>query len=149
MWGAIDGYLVYMDIIYEGEDYNLYSVPILLNGEEYQLHVVYDYNEEDFQILGARKGLDDNGMSDRNLVKLKPGDEITTLHYGGTLSGDDELELVEEDTFTVTEDTAFGEEDLGDGTFAMMFELVDARNESATSDVILFTVEDGEIQAEA
>ena len=40
-------------------------------------------------------------------------------------------------------------EDLGDGTFAMMFELVDARNESATSDVILFTVEDGEIQAEA
>ena len=44
---------------------------------------------------------------------------------------------------------AFGEEDLGDGTFAMMFELVDARNESATSDVILFTVEDGEIQAEA
>lgn len=149
VWGAIDGYLVYMDIIYEGEDYNLYSVPILLNGEEYQLHVVYDYNEEDFQILGARKGLDDNGMSDRNLVKLKPGDEITTLHYGGTLSGDDELELVEVDTFTVTEDTAFGEEDLGDGTFAMMFELVDARNESATSDVILFTVEDGEIQAEA
>ena len=31
----------------------------------------------------------------------------------------------------------------------MIVELVDARNESATSDVILFTVEDGEIQAEA
>ena len=149
VWGAVDGYLVYMDIIYEGEDYNLYSVPILLNGEEYQLHVVYDYDEEDYQILGARKGLDDNGMSDRNLVKLKEGDEITTLHYGATISGDDELQLVEVDTFTVTEDTAFGEEDLGDGTFVMMFELVDARNESATSDVILFTVEDGEIHAEA
>lgn len=149
VWGAIDGYLVYMDIIYEGEDYNLYSVPILLNGEEYQLHVVYDYGEEDFQILGARKGLDENGMSDRNLVKLKAGDEITTLHYGATISEDDELQLVEVDTFTVTEDTAFGEEDLGDGTFVMMFELVDARNDSATSDVILFTVEDGEIRAEA
>ena len=148
VWGAIDGYLVYMDIIYEGENYNLYSVPILLNGEEYQLHVVYDYNEEVFQILGARKGLDDNGMSDRNLVKLKAGDEITTLHYGATLSGDDELQMVEVDTFTVTADTAFAEEDLGDGNFVMMFELVDARNDSATSDIIWFTVEDGEIQAE-
>lgn len=55
VWGAIDGYLVYMDIIYEGEDYNLYSVPILLNGEEYQLHVVYDYNEEDFQDPWSKK----------------------------------------------------------------------------------------------
>lgn len=149
VWGAIDGNLCYMDIIYEGADYNLYSIPILLNGEEYQLHVVYDYNEEEYQILGARKGLDDNGMSDRNLVQLKEGDEITTLHYGSTLSGDDELQMVEVDTFTVTEDASFGEEELGDGTFAMTFELVDARNDSAMSDPILFTVENGEIQAEA
>lgn len=146
VWGSIDGYLCYMEVIYEGEDYNLYSVPVLLNGEEYQLRVVYDYTTEEFEILGARKGLDDNGMSDRNLVKLKAGDEITTLHYSASLSDDDELQLVEVDTFTVTEDTFFEEAELGDGTFAMMFELVDFRNDSAYSEVILFTVEDGEIE---
>ncbi len=149
VWGSIDGYLCYMEIIYEGEDYNLYSVPILLNGEEYQLRVVYDYKDDQFYILGARKGLDDNGMSDRNLVKLQPGDEITTLHYASTISGDDELQQVEIDTFTVTEETAFEETDLGDGNFLMMFELVDARNESVMSDAVLFTVENGEITAES
>lgn len=56
VWGAIDGYLVYMDIIYEGEDYNLYSVPILLNGEEYQLHVVYDYKRRISRSLEQEKG---------------------------------------------------------------------------------------------
>jgi hypothetical protein len=147
VWGAIDGHLCYMEIVYEGEDYNLYSVPIKLNGEEYQLHVVYDYNEEKYDILGARKGLDDNGMSDKNLVQLKPGDTITTLLYGATIEGDDELELFEDDEFEVTEDTAFAEEDLGDGQFVMMFELVDARNTSVYSDVMIFTVTDGKIEA--
>ena len=149
VWGAIDGYLCYMEIIYEGDDYNLYSVPILLNGEEYQLRVVYDYEDDAFYILGARKGLDDNGMSDKNLVQLKEGDEITTLHYASTISGDDDFELVEIDTFTVTDDTSFEETDLGDGNFLMMFELVDARNNSVTSDPLLFTIENGEITAES
>ncbi len=29
VWGALDGHLVYMELNYEGEDYNLYSVPVL------------------------------------------------------------------------------------------------------------------------
>ena len=43
VWGAIDDCLVYMELSFEGEDYNLYSVPILLNGEEYNLQVAYDF----------------------------------------------------------------------------------------------------------
>lgn len=35
VWGSIDGALVYMELSYEGEDYKLYSVPVLPNGEEY------------------------------------------------------------------------------------------------------------------
>ena len=149
VWGSIDGCLCYMDIVYEGEDYNLYSVPVLLNGEEYNLRVAYDYNEEDYFILGARKGLDDNGMSDRNLVQLKPGDEVTTLHYGGSISGEmEDMEQVEVDTIVVTEDTCFEEIDMGDGEFVMMFEMVDAANQTTYSEMIFFTVLDGEIFAE-
>ena len=29
VWGAIDGSLCYMEITYEGDDYNLYSIPII------------------------------------------------------------------------------------------------------------------------
>ncbi|MBQ8400893.1 MAG: clostripain, partial [Clostridia bacterium] len=145
VWGSIDDYLVYMEIVYEGEDYNTYSVPILLNGEEYNLRVVYDYNDEQFYILGARKGLDDTGMADKNLIQLRPGDEITTIHYASTISGDDDFAAVPVDTFTVTEETAFYETDMGDGEFMMMFELTDARNETAWSQPVFFTVEGDDI----
>ena len=108
-----------------------------------------EYYDEEFEILGARKGLDDNGMADRNLVKLKPGDQLTTLLYVSTISGDEEFELYEVDEFEVTEDTSFAEEDLGDGTFAMMFQLTDCRGNDIWSDVAIFTVEDGCIYAES
>ncbi len=149
VWGAIDGCLCYMEIVYEGNDYNLYSVPILLNGDEYNLRVVYSYTDEEYSILGARRGIDDNGMADKNLVQLEPGDEITTLHYAMTISGDEEEpEQVPVDTITVTEDTAFTEEDLGDGNFVIFYEMVDMQNNSYYSDLAYFTVEDGLIYTE-
>lgn len=149
VWGAIDGCLCYMEIVYEGDDYNLYSVPILLNGDEYNLRVVYSYTDEEYSILGARRGIDDNGMADKNLVQLEPGDEITTLHYAMTISGDEEEpEQVPVDTITVTEDTAFTEEDLGDGNFVIFYEMVDMQDNSYYSDLAYFTVEDGLIYTE-
>ncbi|MBR3570577.1 MAG: hypothetical protein IKN96_07260 [Oscillibacter sp.] len=147
-WGAIDGHLVYMELIYEGSGYNTYMVPILLNGEKYNLRVVYDYNDACYYILGARQGLDNSGMADKNLVQLQPGDEITTIHYAATISGSDAFEPMEMDAFTVTEDTSFEEIDMGDGEFGMMFELVDARNQTTWSEMALFTVQDGTIYTE-
>ena len=99
------------------------------------------YEDEQFYILGARKALDDNGIADKNLTQLMPGDEITTIHYASTISGDDDFIPVPVDTFTVTEDTSFAETDMGDGTFLMMFELQDARNNLAYSEMIQFTVD--------
>lgn len=140
VWGCIDGYLVYMEVSEETDDYTFYSVPILLNGEEYNLRVIYDYNDEEFHILGARQEMNE-GMADKDLVQLEAGDEITTIHYVATASGSDDFEPVEMDTFTVTEDTSFYETDLGDGTFLMMFELMDAKNNYAYSEMLQLTVE--------
>jgi len=145
-WGAIDGNLVYMELTYESDDYDLYDVPILLNGEECSLRVAYVWEREEFEIIGARRGLDDNGIADKELILLRPGDEIATLHYVMSLSDEDgEVYQVEIDTFTVTEKTAFAYEEMGDGDFMFFFEMVDARGESAYSDMVMFTVEDGEI----
>lgn len=147
LWGAIDGCLTYMEIVFEGEDYNLYTVPILLNGEEYNLRVSYDYNDEQYHILGARKGIEDNGLSDRNLQLLKPGDVITTLHYAMTLSGDadEDPQLLLVDEITVTGDTGYHEEDMGDGNFLLMYEMVDVSGGWAFSDLIEITVEGEDI----
>lgn len=150
VWGALDGHLCYMELSTEGENYNVYAVPILLNGEEYNLHVAYSFEQETYKILGARAGLDEQtGMADKNLRQLKDGDKITTLHYAMTISGDDtEYQQVEMDTFAVTENTSFQEQDLGDGSFVMLFEMVDAQNQSIYSNSVTFTVEEGTITTE-
>ncbi len=63
------------------------------------------------------------------------------------LSGDEneDEKQVDGDTFTVTDKTAFAEMDLGDDTYVMIFEMVDAKGESMLSDVVTFAVEKGEI----
>ena len=146
VWGSIDGNFVYLELSYEGEDYNLYNVPILLNGERYNLSVGYSFTDETYYILGASKPLDESGMADKNLVQLKEGDEITTLLYTMPISGDStELTEIEAATFAVTANTSFAEADMGDGTFIMIYEMVDANNNAANSAAVIFTVENGEI----
>ena len=145
VWGSIDGCLVYMELSYEGEDYNLYSVPVLLNGEAYNLQVVYDFNDEAWSILGARQGIDDSGMADKELRKLQSGDELTTIWYMASLSDDSDFEAYEAETLTVTEGTAFTEMDLPDGEYMLLFEFRDTQGNSGTSQAVTFKVEGDDI----
>ncbi len=146
VWGGLDGNLVYMELAYEGEDYNMYSVPILLNGEEYNLSVVYDFLEEAYEIQGARKPIDENGMADKDLRYLVEGDVITTIHYGSAISSESsDLMPIEMDTITVTPEISFTEVELGDGIFMQIFEMRDMQGYITYSDVITFEITNGEI----
>ena len=145
VWGAIDGHIVYMELSCEGEDYNLYSVPILLNGEEYNLQVAYDFSGGEWTILGASQGLDESGMASKELRLLEEGDVITTIWQRSSFSGDDDFQMYTAEELTVTADTAFGETALPDGQYGMVFELRDAAGNYAYSDAVLFDCVNGEI----
>lgn len=146
VWGSLDGALCYMEIAYEGDTYNQYSVPILLNDEEYNLMVIYDFETEAYYIEGARKPLDESGAADKNLRYLVDGDQIQTIHYVMPISGDgDELTPVAIDTITVTPETAFAETELGDGFFIMMYAMHDSQGNVAYSVPITFESKGGEI----
>ena len=145
VWGAIDDCLVYMELSFEGEDYNLYSVPILLNGEEYNLQVAYDFAAEEWFILGASKGLDESGMAGKELRLLEEGDVITTIWQLASYSGDDDFEMYAAEELTVTADTSFGETPLFDGRYCMVIEMWDAAGNYAYSDQVTFDCADGEI----
>jgi len=145
VWGAIDGHLVYMELSFEGEDYNLYSVPILLNDEEYNLQVAYDFTVEEWSILGASKGLDESGMASKEMRLLEEGDVITTIWQLASYSGDDDFEMYTVEELVVTADTTFGEAPLFDGTYSMVFEMWDAAGNYAYSDAVIFECADGEI----
>ena len=145
VWGAIDGHLVYMELSFEGEDYNLYSVPILLNGEAYNLQVAYDFTAENWSILGASQELDESGMASKELRLLKEGDVITTIWKLASYSGDDDFAMHAAEEVTVTADTAFGEAPLFDGKYSMIFEMWDAAGNYAYSDAVTFDCSGGEI----
>ena len=145
VWGAINDHLVYMELSFEGEDYNLYSIPILLNGEEYNLQVVYDFNAEKWSILGASQGLDETGMASKELRLLEEGDVITTIWKIASYSGDDDFEMYTAEEITVTTDTTFGEAPLFDGKYTMVFEMWDAIGNYAYSDAVTFECSSGEI----
>ena len=149
-WPMLDGHPIYIEITDEEDDYNIYSVPIKLNGQECNLQVVYNYNDGEYVILGARRGLNNSGMADRNLIHLKAGDRITTLHYVMTMSGDDEdLTQVEIDTFTIGDHPTVKDEELGDGKYGYFFEFVNPRQETALSEMTTFTVQNGQIYTTA
>ena len=141
VWGSIDGCVAHMELFFQGDDYNLYNVPVLLNDVPCQLKVAYDYNDEEYYILGAQQGLDDQGMADRNMTRLRIGDVITTLHKAATTTGEDEFQWYEFDTLVVNRDTRFTETDLGDGQFLLLFTLIDGRGESTWADEVIVTVE--------
>jgi hypothetical protein len=145
VWGSLDGALCYMEIAYEGDSYNLYSVPILLNGEEYNLMVIYDFETGEYFIEGARKPLDESGAADKNLRYLVEGDEIQTIHYATAISGNGELTAVPIDTIKVTPETAFVETELGDGIFIMMYVMRDSQGNVASSAAVTFESSGGEI----
>ena len=145
-WPMLEGHPVYIEIVEEGDDYNLYSIPVKLNGRECNLQVAYSYADGKYRILGARRGLEANGMSDRNLIRLKPGDLLTTIHYAMSASGDDEDFMpVEVDTFRLGGHPEVRDEEVGDGTYGYLFEFVAPAGESALSDIAIFEIENGDI----
>ena len=106
----------------------------------------YNFKEEAYHILGARRELDASGVADRNLRPLRPGDTITTLHYVMTITGDaTDYTQVEVDTFTVGASPKVADEDVGDGRYGYYFEFVDPLNNSAWSDMVTYTIQGGDI----
>ncbi|MBQ9479492.1 MAG: clostripain [Selenomonadaceae bacterium] len=145
-WGMLDGHVVYVEITSEEDDYNIYSVPIKLNGMACNLQVVYDFKTEKYKVLGARKDVEKGEPADRNLIKIKAGDKITTMVNAMPISGENnDFTAYEVETFTVGNELTFEDQPLGDGEYGYCFEFVTPDNNSVISEMINFTVADGQI----
>lgn len=79
-----DGTYLPMCVVYADEDISLYTCEILLNGNPTNLRFIYDWNAEEFEVIGAWDGIDENGMAAKDIVKLKDGDVIQPIYryYG-------------------------------------------------------------------
>ena len=88
------------------------------------MRVVYDYEQERYEMLGVRDNVDEETlMGDKNLIHLKEGDQVTPALYAMSMEeGDEDVYEISDETITITDKSDFEEVELGDGTFAFMFE---------------------------
>ena len=146
VWGSLDGATCYMELAEVNETYNIYTIPIMIGEEHYNLFVKYDFEEAGYSILGVKEPIDEEtGMPDKSLEPLNEGDVVSPILYTASISGDDEYEPVILDEVTITSTTSFSEIELADGEYAMQFEMVDMQNNSAYSSTVYFDIEGGEI----
>lgn len=145
-WPMLDGHPIYIEITAETDDYFLYSVPIKLNGKECNLQVVFDRYNEEYSIIGARKELNDMGMGDKNLIKLKQGDRITPILFASSYYGNDEDYVGEDsETFTIGSNPQIANESLADGTYGYLFEFITPDGGSAFSELVRFEISGNKI----
>lgn len=144
VWGAIDDVMVYLELSYAGDGYNLYSVPVLVNGENYNLDVLYNFDSDTWTILGARQPLGESGMADKNMIQLEEGDEITVLWYLAD-SSFETFEPFDVYEFTWSDDCEFAETPLPDGVYRMIIDMYAANGDCVSAAPVDFTIRNGEI----
>ena len=112
VWASIDGHLICMSVTFSNSEYNIYKVPIEINGEVRTLEISYNYAEKKYSLLGARKKME-RGISGKDVVYLNEGDEVTPLFFVYALPGSLDAErqpVIETDLdgiFTITEGIPF------------------------------------------
>ena len=144
-WPMLCGHLIYIEVMNVNDNRVTYFVPIKLNGDETNMIVAYDYNKNEYQILGTRHEITD-GLADRNLVKLKAGDTITTRHPVASIkSGGEDMVMVDGDTFQLPAGFSVQDSKVDDGKYAYMFEFVTPKGDTALSSLATYNVKDGTI----
>ena len=171
-WYAIDGNLIYvcsrnLQLAPDGNSwYQTFETPVLLNGEKYQIVLGergdQEYSEElnnnhaenlEFEILYAQRLSDETdgsgtALAEKEMRRLQPGDIIEPLfptHYYDGNGGHLGPEYAPYGKITVTENTTFDLEMLGDGLFGMNFLMVDYCGKQYLSETGLYYIENEEI----
>lgn len=148
VWATINGYYCELILVDEEENYNVYSIPILLNDKEMNLRVAYIFDDDEsghFEIYGAWECIDsESGMSAKDIVKIKDRDKITLLFDSYNVDND-ESNIYETDTFTINGPLIIEESQLFDGDYMYSYEITDIFGNVKDSDPIIMTCENGGI----
>jgi hypothetical protein len=146
-----------MILVNETTEYNMYSIPILLNGTETNLRIKWvwedPYDESNtygnYVVIGTWDGINsETGMAAKDVVPLVPGDIITPI-YVNYHTENDETETLYGEDYTVTEDFFIEANLLAPGEYYYSFEILDIFGESTYTDFTVYSIdENGDIYFE-
>ncbi|WKY45907.1 clostripain-related cysteine peptidase [Eubacteriaceae bacterium ES2] len=149
-WFALpDGQPLATYIVEQGDSYNIYTSPVMVNDAETNLRIRLDFLEDDdyvIQIIGTWDGIDpETGQSAREIEKLKTGDVIVPMYDSYTYDGD-YADLYVGEEYVFDNDPIIYEEMLPVGDYYYSFQIDDIFGGSLYTDFEVFNVDvDGEI----
>lgn len=139
-----DGQPLATYIVEQGDNYNIYTSPVLLNGEETNLRIRLDFVDENnytIKIIGAWDGInEETGQSDKEITKLKKGDIITPEYYSYNMKTGEEG-TYEGYEYTFNNDPVIYEEPLEVGDYYYSFQIDDIFGSSLYTDFQVFTID--------
>ncbi len=144
-WAMLGGQPVSLLIMEENESYNLYTVPVKLNGEQTNLRVIWNWTgggQGYFTILGAWDGIDPaTGMAAREIRELKEGDVIVPLYHVIDTIAEAEVGMAEGGEIAVSADFHMEFGALPAGRYLYGFAIQNVYGDYAETQAIGFTID--------
>lgn len=143
-WVSLGDMPLAIETVCVTEDISVYTCPILLNGEQTNLRIEYDWNTQRWNVIGTWAGIDpQTGAAARKTVTLKDGDVITPLYLA---IFDDFSEYIDLGEYTVNGDITIEYKPLFEGDFSYSMTLYDVYGNCYFTDMVTFTYdENGDI----
>ncbi len=149
-WITIGGEYVCAEVIDSTDDYDLYIIPAVVNGEETYIRAVYEFDKEAFKVIGTYDGAgEETNLSGRNIHPLKAGDKVDFIFYSFDMQSDEDEdpEEVVLGSIVWSDDTEMLDEETGDGKFYYILKIEDIFGNETECDPVVMEIEDGEISA--
>lgn len=142
-WITIDGHYVSATLAEVGDGYNLYYIPIKLNGEQTGLIVEYDFSTNEYGVLCVWDDANQvTGMAAKTGRLLEEGDEVQFL-FPAMNAKTQINQTIPLETMTWHEDAVITYEGLGDGTFAFRYVITDVLGNEIKTDLVYQRYENG------
>ena len=137
---------VTMRLVRSYEDYDLYAIPVVLNGVRSSVRVQYDRDRNDYDIIGVWSGADENGMVSSPVRKLGMFDRITPV----LAVYDEEHKKTEYVMGSVGMKLGSGvsESNIGDGEYIFEYEMTDIYGQKRRGTPVKCSASGGKIKFE-
>ena len=146
-WMAIDGNWVSATLYEVGDGYNMYYIPVLLNGEASNLIARYDFDEDAYEVVCACAVIDEANLAPKEMRALEDGDVVQFQFNGYKLDGDESV-VFSLGEVTWSDDVVMDDIDLGDGAYLFRFVLTDVLGGEHPTDLYVQNYQNGTIIVE-
>ncbi len=139
-WPSLDGMPLAIETVSVTYDLSVYTCPVLLNGNLTNLRIEYDWNEEEWRVVGTWAGIDpETGAAARETETLHDGDVICPVYYVWTGNYED---YVYGDEYTVNGDIEIEYSELFEGDYSYCMVLYDVYGNYYYTDSVTFTCDE-------